>query len=114
MNLVRTIQIRITNIYQNASNYIAISGVPLSEKAYNQNGHKKIIYIKSKTDVVPISPEIGQQWLVSGLEDRRTNSHNGFNVDERHYINPISLVCILQEDCDSFIHFINEEEGFVV
>tara|TARA_A200000159_G_scaffold121977_2_gene116368 strand:+ start:14597 stop:14830 length:234 start_codon:yes stop_codon:yes gene_type:complete len=57
---------RVTSIPYSSTNMVIFSGVPLAKDSYRTNSGKYFVTIKASPDAIPVSPAIGQHWIVKG------------------------------------------------
>lgn len=110
MRLKPQVNFRVTNIRFNDNGFAIFSGVPI--KGVKIRTGRGIVVIKSRTDLLPVDPAIGQHWVATGAYTESTVACNGYEVNQRTYENPDSIKCTLPEDGEEFIKFIANERSF--
>lgn len=103
---------RVTSIPLISSGLVIFSGVPLKKGSYKSLSAKYYVTIKSKPDVLPVQPAIGQHWLVKGNRKVEDMDAGGFVMHQYIFESPSKVECSLPETGEQLINFIARERDF--
>ena len=107
-------QLRVTKVSYSSSKLTIFNGVPIQKDPYRINSGKYFISVRVDTEHLPVTPAIGQHWIVKGkrtFHDVTVESTN--HVMKQHLFDtPESLQCSLPEDGEQIIRFIANEKDF--
>lgn len=105
-------QLRVTSIPYKALGFIIFSGVPIERDSYKINDGKYYITIKSKLELLPVEPSIGQYWRVEGTRIIEDIELDNYVMQQHTYTSPINTICTLPETGEQLIRFIAKEKDF--
>jgi len=113
MSELITQSIRVTRVYQLDERHVSFSGVPLQEGSHRIKSAKRIVFIKTKTNKLQVTPVVGQHWTVKGKPKQRTiNKTAYYKIYETHFTYPDKLECTLPDSPETFSLFIGQEKDF--
>ena len=103
---------RVTSIPYSSTNMLVFSGVPLAKDSYRANSGKYFITIKVSPDAIPVSPAIGQHWVVKGSRIVQAVEQGDYVMQQHIYESPEDIECSLPETGEQLISFIARESDF--
>ena len=105
-------QLRVTSIPYSSAKMVIFSGVPIRKNSYKTNDGKYYVTIKAEPDKIPVSPAIGQHWLVKGTRQIENMNMGDYVMQQHTYESPSHIVCSLPETGEQLIQFIAKESDF--
>ena len=103
--MIKTIDLRVTSIPVKGLKDTLIKGVPLDKHNFIKHA-SHVVQVFAKYDQLPVLPEIGQHWQVSGFCNLEISEDNLFRYYNHNFRNPKSLVVTLPKTDEYFIKFI--------
>ncbi|MDK9685479.1 AAA family ATPase [Pseudoalteromonas shioyasakiensis] len=107
-----TEQFRVTSIKFSSASQVIFVGVPLQKDSYKLNSGKYTVSVKASPETLPISPAIGQHWVVKGLRSFSKYENNGYEMNMHVFDSPEETKCILPQNGEQIINFIANEKDF--
>ncbi|PKG55234.1 AAA family ATPase [Shewanella sp. GutDb-MelDb] len=104
--------LRITSVWVYSRKWACFSGVPIVSDGFVRTSGKDIVVVKTKPELLPIKPAVGQHWRITGVSTSRIAAHGDFKVNEHHFIDPERCEVTLPHDGENFIRFIAKEKDF--
>lgn len=105
-------QMRVTSIPYASTNMVIFSGVPLAKDSYRTDSVKYFVTIMASPDAIPVSPAIGQHWVVKGSRTVQVVEKGDFVMQQHTYESPDHIECSLPESGEQLIRFIAKENDF--
>lgn len=109
---MNTEQFRVTSVKFSNSSLVIFMGVPIQKGSYKLNSGKYTVSVKAHTEMLPITPAVGQHWEVKGLKSFSKYENNGYEMKQHAYDFPAEIRCVLPQHGEQLINFIANEKDF--
>lgn len=107
----REARFRVTSVKVNQNDYTMFMGSMIDEQARVVSS-TTLATIKSKKELLPTTPSVGQVWHVKSDSYYKDHEANGYMYKLLTFENPKFAVCTLPENGEQFVRFIADNSEF--